>query len=118
MIVTNAKFARGAGHALGSIIDDAEYEAWKAEHVAKLDAEYDRVISQGNSNGGNMRVAFRNCHVGSRTIMRGETFYVSRVTRSLADYRLQSLKQGHTTFATMSLAQLDSFSTPVPKAEA
>lgn len=118
MIVTNAKFARGTGHALGSIIDDAEYEAWKAEHVAKLDAEYDRVISQGNSNGGNMRVAFRNCHVGSRTIMRGETFYVSRVTRSLADYRLQSLKQGHTTFATMSLAQLDSFSTPVPKAEA
>lgn len=118
MIVTNKKFAAAKGYALGAIVDKAEYDEWAASLKAEQQAAYEHVMEQGNTGKGNMRVAFRHCSVGGRTFMVGETFYVSRVKGSaFGHWRLQHEPQQSTCFATMTMAELDSFSNYVPKSK-
>lgn len=118
MIVTNKKFAEAKGYALGAIIDKAEYDEWVAGLKAEQQAAYEHVMEQGNTGKGNMRVAFRHCSVNGRTFKPGETFYVSRVKGSAFNHwRLQHEPQQSTCFATLTMAELDSFSNYVPKHE-
>lgn len=116
MIVTNKKFAQAKGYALGAIIDKSIYDEWAAQLRAEHDADYERVMAEGNTGQGCLYVAYRNCSVGPSTFMRGETFYVTKVKGSaFGHWRLQGTPSRQTVFATMTMPEIMSFANYVPK---